>query len=120
MEEKIGQIATWLADKKGTAIRALDVRGISPLTETMVFVTARSARHAQSLADEIMQRLGEKKWEYFGVEGLQAGQWVLVDCNDVIVHIFQDEFRTLYNVEGLYSKAPDFALPEAVLAGEKQ
>ena len=119
MEEKIGQIATWLADKKGTAIRALDVRGISPLTEAMVFVTARSARHAQSLADEIMQRLGEKKWEFFGVEGLQAGQWVLVDCNDVIVHIFQDETRSLYNVEGLYSKAADFELPEAVLAGEK-
>jgi ribosome-associated protein len=120
MEEKIGQIATWLADKKGTAVRALDVRGISPLTEAMVFVTARSARHAQSLADEVMQRLGERKWEFFGVEGLQAGQWVLVDCNDVIVHIFQDEFRTLYNVEGLYSKASEFALPEGVLAGEKQ
>lgn len=120
MEEKIGQIATWLADKKGTAVRALDVRGISPLTEAMVFVTARSARHAQSLADEVMQRLGERKWEFFGVEGLQAGQWVLVDCNDVIVHIFQDEFRTLYNVEGLYSKAPEFALPEGVLAGDKQ
>ena len=120
MEEMIGQIATWLADKKGTAVRALDVRGISPLTEAMVFVTARSARHAQSLADEVMQRLGERKWEFFGVEGLQAGQWVLVDCNDVIVHIFQEEFRTLYNVEGLYSKAPEFALPEGVLAGEKQ
>ena len=45
MEEKIGQIATWLADKKGTNITALDVRGISPLTEAMIFVTARSAKH---------------------------------------------------------------------------
>ena len=117
MEEKIGQIATWLADKKGTHIKALDVRGISPLTEAMVFVTARSARHAQALAEEVMQRIGEKKWEYFGVEGLQNGQWVLVDCNDVIVHIFQDETRTLYNVEGLYSKASAFELPAAVLAG---
>ena len=118
MEEKIGQIATWLADKKGTAIKAIDVRGISPLTEAMIFVTARSARHAQSLADELMQRLSEQKWEYFGVEGLQAGQWVLVDCNDVIVHVFQEEARSLYNLEGLYAKAPAFALPEAVTAGE--
>ncbi len=120
MEEKIGQIATWLADKKGTDVKALDVRGISPLTEGMIFVTARSARHAQALADELMQRLGEKKWEYFGVEGMQAGQWVLVDCNDVIVHIFQEEMRSLYNVEGLYSKAPAFELPEAVTSGAGQ
>ena len=85
MEEKIEQIVTWLSDKKGTNIKALDVRGFSPLTETMIFVTARSAKHAQSLADEIMQRLAERKWEFFGVEGMQSGQWVLVDCNDVIV-----------------------------------
>jgi ribosome-associated protein len=120
MEEKIGQIATWLADKKGTDIVALDVRGISPLTEAMIFVTARSARHAQALADELMQRLGDRKWEYLGVEGMQAGQWVLVDCNDVIVHIFQEETRTLYNVEGLYAKAPAFDLSEAATAGADQ
>ena len=110
MEQKIEQIATWLADKKGTAIKALDVRGISPLTEGLIFVTARSARHAQALADELMHKLGENKWEYFGVEGLQHGQWVLVDCNDVIVHIFQDDARSLYNLEGLYAKAPAFDL----------
>lgn len=118
MEEKIEQIVTWLSDKKGTNIKALDVRGISPLTETMVFVTARSAKHAQSLADEVMLKLAERKWEFFGVEGMQAGQWVLVDCNDVIVHVFQDEMRTLYNVEGLYSKAVALDLPEGVRAGE--
>ena len=117
MEEKIEQIVTWLADKKGTDIRALDVRGFSPLTETMIFVTARSAKHAQSLADEVMQKLAERKWEFFGVEGMQAGLWVLVDCNDVIVHVFQDETRSLYNVEGLYSKAGELELP-AGIAGE--
>ncbi|MDO9583432.1 MAG: ribosome silencing factor [Desulfomicrobium sp.] len=118
MEEKIEQIVTWLADKKGTNIKALDVRGLSPMTETMLFVTARSAKHAQSLADEVMQRLAEKKWEFFGVEGMQAGQWVLVDCNDVIVHVFLDETRSLYNVEGLYSKAEALELPAGVTAGE--
>ncbi len=120
MEEKIEQIVTWLADKKGTSITALDVRGISPLTEVMVFVTARSARHAQALADEIMQRLGEKKWEFFGVEGMQNGHWVLVDANDVIVHIFQDEVRSLYNVEGLYAKSPAFDLSGLIGAGERK
>lgn len=117
MEEKISQFVTWLDDKKGTDITAIDLRGLSPLTEALICVTARSARHAQALADDIMHQLGQRKWEYFGVEGLQYGQWVLVDCNDVIVHIFQQEARTLYNVEGLYAKAPRFAV--TVSGGEQ-
>ncbi len=120
MEQKVGQVALWLADKKATAIKAFDLRGVSPLTEAMIVLTARSARHAQALADELMHRLGENKWEFLGVEGMQNGQWVLVDCNDIIVHIFQEETRALYNVEGLYAKAPVFALPEAVTAGEEK
>lgn len=113
MENKIRQIALWMTDKKATDLKAIDVRGISPLTECIFFVTARSARHAQAVAEEVMQRLGENKWDFFGVEGLQSGQWVLVDANDVIVHIFQEETRHLYNIEGLYSKAPVFNLPES-------
>lgn len=110
MEEKIGRIAAWLADKKGTAITALDLRGISSLTEAMVFATARSARHAQALADELAERFREWKWEILGVEGMTQGQWVLLDGNDVIVHIFQEETRALFNMEGLYSRAPGFPL----------
>lgn len=110
MEEKIGQIAAWLADKKGTSIKAVDLRGISALTEAMLFATARSARHAQALSEELMERFGEQKWEILGVEGMSQGQWILLDGNDVVVHIFQDETRTLFNIEGLYAKAPDFPL----------
>lgn len=118
MEEKIQQIVTWLDDKKGEDIVALDVRGISPLTEAMVFVTARSARHAQSLADEIVQKCAELKWGFLGVEGMQQGQWVLVDCNDFIVHVFQGETRHEYNVEGLFSKAPKFEVSLSAAEGQ--
>lgn len=110
MEEKIGLIAAWLADKKGTAISALDLRGVSGLTEAMIFATARSGRHAQALGEELMERFRERRWEILGVEGMTQGQWVLLDGNDVIVHIFQDEVRSLFNMEGLYAKAPRFPL----------
>lgn len=110
MEVKIQQFITWLIDKKGTGVKAIDLRERSSLTEAMIFVTARSARHAQALADEIMQQVAAQKWDYFGVEGFQHGHWILVDCNDVIVHIFQQETRDLYNVESLYAKAPEFPL----------
>ncbi|GAB1409778.1 ribosome silencing factor [Desulfovibrionales bacterium] len=114
MEEKIHQFVTWLIDKKGTDIRTRDLRERSPLTEAMIFVTARSARHAQALADEVMQQTAAQKWDYFGVEGYQHGHWILVDCNDVIVHIFQQETRDMYNVEMLYAKAPEFVLSPEV------
>lgn len=110
MENKIKQIALWMADKKGTNLTAFDLRGISSLTESVFLVTARSARHAQALAEELLQHCKDQQWDYFGVEGLQQGQWILVDANEVIVHIFQEEFRSLYNIEGLYTKAPVFDL----------
>lgn len=114
MEQKIGQLALWMADKKATNIQAFDLRGISPLTEAMLVVTVRSARHAQALAGDLVLFLAENNWEHLGVEGGQHGQWVLVDGNDVIVHIFQEEARALYNMEGLHSKAKPFALPAGI------
>lgn len=110
MENKIRQIALWMVDKKGTNLTALDVRGLSPLTECVFLATARSARHAQALAEELLQHFKDLKWDFFGVEGLKQGQWILVDANEVIIHIFQEEFRLLYNIEGLYTKAPVFDL----------
>ena len=114
MEQKIGQLALWMADKKATNIQAFDLRGISPLTEAVLVVTVRSARHAQALAGDLIIYLDENKWEHLGVEGSQAGQWVLVDGNDVIIHVFQEDARTLYNIEGLYTKARPFVLPGTI------
>lgn len=110
MHDKIKQIALWVVDKKGTDLMALDVRGLSPLTESVFLATARSARHAQALAEELLQNFKDLHWDCFGVEGLKQGQWILIDANEVIIHIFQEEFRTLFNIEGLYSKAPVFDL----------
>ena len=110
MKNKIKQIALWMMDKKGTHLTALDVHGLSPLTESIFLVTARSARHAQALAEELLQQFKNHQWDLFGVEGFKQGQWILVDANEVIIHIFQEELRSLYNIEGLYAQAPVFDL----------
>jgi ribosome-associated protein len=97
--------ATWLLEKKGRDIVAFDVTGLSPICEAVVVVSASSARQAKALADHTLAMCAEKGIGYLGMEGYRHGQWVLVDMNDVMVHIFLEETRQFYNIEGLWSEA---------------
>lgn len=104
VEEKSALVASWLEDKKGKDIRALDVRGLCSITDYLVIVTATGVRHAKALADHINDMCSKEKIEYMGLEGYQTGDWVLVDLNDIIVHIFQEETRSFYDIEGLWAE----------------
>ena len=109
--EKAKAVATWLRDKKAMDIVALDVRGISPITESLVVATATSVRHAQGLANHVLDKVSEEKLEYLGLEGSQQGSWILIDLNDVLIHIFQADNRQFYNIEGLWSEGTPIELP---------
>ncbi len=104
-------VAGWLREKKGRDVVALDVTGISPICEAMVVVSAASARQAKALADHVLAMCAEKGVAYLGMEGYRHGQWILVDLNDVLVHVFLEEMRGFYNVEGLWSEARPITLP---------
>ena len=69
----------------------------------MVLVSATSVRHAQGLADHILEEAGRANYEFLHMEGYQNGAWILLDFNDVVVNIFQKDARLLYNIEGLWS-----------------
>lgn len=113
-EEKMRIVASWLHDKKGRDITAMNVEGICSITEGVVLVTASSVRHGQALADHVLDMCNENKIPFNGMEGYKTGTWVLVDLNDVLVHVFQPESRGFYNLEGLWSEAPalELDLPE--------
>ena len=104
--EKALIIAGWLEDKKATDILVLDLANEHALTEATVHATATSPRHAQGLADFIMSSCKDNKVERLRVEGQAAAQWILLDLNDVIVHIFLPEVRALYRLDELWAKAP--------------
>ena len=110
-EELAALVTGWLDDKQAMDVKALDVRGLCAITDTLVIATAKGARHAKALADHLLDSLKQENIEYLGMEGYQGGEWVLLDLNDVIVHIFQDEVRAFYNIEGLWAegKCIDFA-----------
>lgn len=105
-QKKAVTVAQWLIEKKARDVLALDVSKLSPWAETQVIATARGFRHAQALADALLERLGEERYEYLAMEGYKTGHWILVDCNDVVAHIFQEDPRGYFNLEGLWAGAP--------------
>lgn len=109
---KVRQVALWLQEKKGKDLAAIDVSRICTVTEAMLVVTAANVRQAQAMADHVLAMCGERKLSFLGMDGFKTGQWILVDLNDVLVHIFQEEVRQFYNIEGLWAEGEDIDLPQ--------
>lgn len=114
-EQKSQLLAALLDEKQGENIIVLDVTGICPIAEHIVVVSARGQRHAQSLADAALHLAKEKNFISFGMEGYDTGTWILVDLNDIIVHIFQEDLRKFYNIEGLWAEGKRVSAPTGVI-----
>lgn len=104
-EEKVAKLCTWLQENKAVNTLAVDITAFSNVTDIVVITTANSVRHAQSLAENMLAFCKAENFEFLRLEGQAAGQWVLADLNDVVVHIFQKDVRELYNLEGLWPGA---------------
>lgn len=105
--EQIADICVKIAsDGKGEDIVVLDVRKISSFADYFVILSGRSTRHVQALAENLENELRSKRINTSRAEGLAEGKWVLLDFDDVIVHIFYHEQRDFYDLEGLWHDAP--------------
>ncbi|CCO24600.1 ribosome silencing factor [Maridesulfovibrio hydrothermalis] len=109
-QDKVQLVAKWLDEKQGNDVAAIDVQGICPIAESVMVVGAKGVRHAQALADFVLEQLSKENIEYLGLEGYKSGDWILFDLNDIILHIFQEENRGFYNVEGLWSEGKKIEL----------
>ncbi|MFP3869561.1 MAG: ribosome silencing factor [Syntrophobacteria bacterium] len=74
-------------------------------TDYLVVCSARSTRHVQGIAEHMEAALRKRRVKPMGVEGMREGHWVLLDFNDVVVHIFYQPLRAFYNLEGLWEEA---------------
>jgi ribosome-associated protein len=107
--EKVTAIVDWLDGKKAKDILGLDMSKENNLSDAVVIATATSARHAQGLAEHVLKSAREHNYEYLRMEGNVVGQWILLDLNDVIVHIFQPDSRALFRLDDLWPAAPVLA-----------
>lgn len=84
----------------------LDVSGLTAYADTFIILTGRSDRQVRSISEAIVHALKEVNDQPLGVEGLADGSWVLIDCNDAIVHVFDPDTRERYDIERLWRDAP--------------
>jgi ribosome-associated protein len=96
---------TALDDKKAASIRILDVRGISTITDYFLIVTGTSDPHLKALGRAAEEALDGLKLEYLSSGVSEKSGWAVVDAYDFIVHMFTDEVRRHYNLEGLWRDA---------------
>ena len=102
---KVETIAGWLSEKKAQELLALDFSKEHLLSEAAIIVTATSPRHAQGLADFVLEESRKERLEFLSMEGYTAAEWILLDLNDVVVHIFQPQARDLYRLDDLWPSA---------------
>jgi ribosome-associated protein len=95
-----------LEDVKAVDIRVFDTSKLTDLFDRVIIATGNSNRQTRALAFSVSTSVKEKGGEVISIEGLDSGQWVLVDCGDVVVHILQPAIRAYYQLEGMWGGKP--------------
>lgn len=98
-------IVQTLDQHKAIDIRLLNVHNLTNLTQFMIVASGNSSRQTAALAEHVQDALRTHKIKPRGVEGDTVGEWVLLDYNDVIVHIMLPEIREFYNLEKLWTES---------------
>lgn len=103
------------ADKKGYDLRVLDITGISTIADFLVIISGQSDKQNQAICDHIRREL-KKFGKVQEIEGETEGKWIVMDYGDVLVHIFHEEQRRRYDLDGLWNQAAVVELPAALVA----
>lgn len=101
--KKMAQIAiAALEDKKAKDIKILDISDVSVLADYFLIASGSNRNQVQAMADEVQEQLGRAGYESRQVEGYQTANWILMDYQDVIIHIFDEENRLFYDLERIW------------------
>jgi ribosome-associated protein len=102
-------VVTTLEDMKALDIVTLDVRGKTSITDFFVIASGTSDRHVKSTAESVAFQAKQAGQVPIGIEGLQEGEWALIDLNGVVVHVMQPKVRDFYQLERLWNVDPQAA-----------
>lgn len=106
--ELFNDIVSILEDKKAKDIKVLEVKDVTLVADYFIICSGTSTTHIKSLADELELKLEEEKGiKMHHREGYNSARWILLDYNDVIIHIFHQDDRMYYNLEKIWSESKD-------------
>ena len=106
-------VARASSEKKALDIVTIDMRKMSNVCDYFVIASGTSTTQVRAIADNIARRLKEKGQRVWHLEGEREALWILLDCADVVAHIFLDQTRRFYDLERLWAKAPRKRFKEA-------
>jgi ribosome-associated protein len=105
-----------IVDHKGLEPVILEVKGLCSFADYFIVCSGGSRRQVMALAQHLEETLAGAGVKPLGMEGIEEGQWVLMDYNDVVIHIFSQPLREFYNLEGLWAEAPQTSVDRAAYA----
>jgi ribosome-associated protein len=100
--EVVQVVESALDEMKAVNVKVLAVKKLTDITDTMIIASGNSDRHVRSIADRVVEFAKKAGFRPMGVEGERDGEWVLVDLQDVIVHIMLPKVREFYRLESLW------------------
>ena len=102
-----------LDDDKAVDVVSIPLAGKSSIADHMVIASGRSTRQVASMAQKLTERIKKEMGRNVRIEGLPIADWVLIDAEDVIIHLFRPEVRTFYNLERMWAFEETGAAPAA-------
>jgi ribosome-associated protein len=106
--------AEYALDKKAYEVKILEIARLSSIADYLVIASGTSDKQVQAIAESV--RTGLKKFgKPLDIEGLAEGKWVVIDYGDVLFHVFIEDLRSYYDLDGLWQVAPQVEIPEKFL-----
>ena len=114
----IDAILEALDDLKAQNVTQLDVRELTDVMDTLVVASGTSSRHVKSIAENAAHELKQQGLPAIGIEGLEDGEWVLVDFGDIVLHVMQPHTREFYDLERLWTVGKE--LPDQIDGSQEE
>jgi ribosome-associated protein len=102
--------------KKAKDLVILNLKQLSSFADYFIICSGTSDRQIRAVAAAIQENLKKAEILPLGIEGETAGSWILLDYDDVVIHVFLETVRTFYDLERLWSEAPRMAVPDETVA----
>lgn len=101
-KEMVKTAVAALQDKKGEDIRVIDISGVTVIADYFIIASGSNPNQVQALVDKVEEQMYKAGYDDPRVEGYNTASWVLLDYNDVIVHVFSQDDRLFYDLERIW------------------